>query len=63
MNYIEILVVDDHEKYVGHKAILYESDASFFVEITKTSRYAATIRHANGSLQKAPWGKLSVEVK
>lgn len=60
--YIEILIVDDHAKYVGRKAVLHESDASWFVDIVKTSRTSATIRHPRGGMMKAVWHKLSVEM-
>ena len=61
MSYIEMLVVDDHEKLVGRKAILCEDHASLFVEIVRTSHSAATVKHGDGQLQKCPWGKLLVE--
>jgi len=61
MSYIEVMIVEDHGKYVGRQAILRESHASLFVDIIKTSRVSATVKHPDGSLQKALWLKLSVE--
>jgi hypothetical protein len=63
MPFIEVLTVEDHEKYVGRKAVLHGLDASLFVDIVKTSRVSATVKHPDGSLQKAMWSKLSVEME
>lgn len=58
--YITIHTVNEHEQYIGRQAILCEANLSSFVQIIKTSRCAATVKHKNGSLQKCLWGNLSI---
>lgn len=60
---IELLIVEDHERYAGRRAVLHESDRSLFITIVKTGRAAAVVRHRDGELQKVLWGRLSVEMR
>lgn len=59
---IEILTVNDHTKYIGRDAILFEPNLSSFVKIIRTTPHTAVIKHKNNELQKCLWGKLAVRI-
>jgi hypothetical protein len=61
MGHIDVLINTNPELYIGSKAILCENNSSVFVTILGATPSSATVRHPDGQLQKALWGKLLVD--
>jgi len=58
INYISILMVSDHRKYINKSALLLEINTIKAVYIIKTTQHNAIVRHVDGALQKVTWNKL-----